>query len=94
MYGMWPDAVHPSLDELRKELQERQGCRVSGSIQSNKIAGNVHFALHAVDFFVLSQLFSSFGTIDPSHTIHHLSFGSTFPGECFERKSRVGTPHV
>lgn len=70
-----------SLDELRKELQEQQGCRISGSIQSNKIAGNVHFALHAVDYFVLSQLFSSFGVVDPLHTIHSLSFGSTFPGD-------------
>ncbi len=82
---VWPYTIHLSLDELRKELQERQGCRVSGSIQSNKIAGNVHFALHAVDFFVLSQLFSSFGAIDPSHTVHHLSFGSTFPGETMLR---------
>ncbi|KAF5837666.1 endoplasmic reticulum vesicle transporter-domain-containing protein [Dunaliella salina] len=67
------------------EQQKGEGCRMFGHLQVNKVAGNFHFApgrsyqqgnMHVHDI-------APFGTnahLDFSHTVHHLSFGKTYPG--------------
>lgn len=62
-----------------------EGCRVSGFMRVNKVAGNFHVAMgetHTrgaghVHQFNPSQL----GHYNVSHTIHGLSFGEPYPGE-------------
>ena len=64
--------------------QEGEGCRVSGYLDVNRVAGNFHFApgkafdrggVHVHDL----QPFDTYD-FDTSHTVHSLSFGEKYPG--------------
>uniref|UniRef100_UPI00358E3C49 endoplasmic reticulum-Golgi intermediate compartment protein 3-like n=1 Tax=Myxine glutinosa TaxID=7769 RepID=UPI00358E3C49 len=67
--------------------QKSWGCRITGHLLVNKISGNFHFApgrshdrshvhVHDVDTLGIT-------TLNTSHRIYHLSFGSSFPGAVF-----------
>jgi len=66
------------------ESKEGEGCRLTGFMRVNKVAGNFHIAMgethsrgtNHIHQFNPHQL----GHFNVSHTIHGLSFGEPFPG--------------
>ncbi len=67
------------------ESQKGEGCRISGDVTINKVAGNIHIApghsyqhmqAHVHDL----SPFAGQKTFDMSHTIHRLAFGQEYPG--------------
>ena len=70
------------LSKLQEEQHE--GCRVTGTLEVSKVAGNFHFApgksfsqigLHLHDLIILSRT-----EYNMSHSINHVSFGHKYPG--------------
>jgi len=62
-----------------------EGCRLSGHLQVNKVAGNFHIAMgetHQRGSGHIHQFNpSAIGFYNVTHTIHTLSFGEAFPGQ-------------
>mmetsp|Transcript_11900 Transcript_11900/g.28892 ORF Transcript_11900/g.28892 Transcript_11900/m.28892 type:complete len:333 (+) Transcript_11900:91-1089(+) len=67
-----------AIQAIKGQLGE--GCNIYGTLQAQKVAGNFHFSLHAQDFHVLSSVFEDRSTVNTSHVINHLSFGTDYPG--------------
>ncbi|CAM9156123.1 unnamed protein product [Chrysoparadoxa australica] len=65
-------------------LTEGEGCNLSGFLAVNKVAGNFHMAMGEslmrdgkhIHLFNIDEA----NTFNISHTIHHLSFGESYPG--------------
>jgi len=69
---------------ITNRLRPGEGCNIKGFIEVSKVQGNFHISpghtfdyhgrhLHDMSAFADARL-------DVSHTIHHLSFGDSFPG--------------
>jgi hypothetical protein len=83
----------PSMDSIKQCVEEEwptkirnhagEGCRVTGSFQVSKVAGNFHFAPgHSYDaygYHLHDVRFLEGLHLDFSHKIHHLSFGERHP---------------
>ncbi|GBG66871.1 hypothetical protein CBR_g72627 [Chara braunii] len=69
-----------SIGEIRRALDEQEGCRVHGYLDVQRVAGNFHVSVHGMSYFVLSKVFDDLGMINVSHLIHKVSFGPEFPG--------------
>jgi len=67
----------PDMARLKDAFINQEGCQLVGSILVNKVPGNFHVSAHAHQFF-LGEIFAQNGiaTIDLSHKINHVSFGS------------------
>ena len=65
--------------------QKGEGCRISGEMKINKVAGNIHIAPghsyqhNGVHFHDMIP-FAGQKSFDMSHTIHRLAFGAEYPG--------------
>eukprot|EP00183_Erythrolobus_madagascarensis_P007091 CAMPEP_0185844114 /NCGR_PEP_ID=MMETSP1354-20130828/399_1 /TAXON_ID=708628 /ORGANISM="Erythrolobus madagascarensis, Strain CCMP3276" /LENGTH=395 /DNA_ID=CAMNT_0028543727 /DNA_START=1 /DNA_END=1188 /DNA_ORIENTATION=+ len=75
------EGVHSNITN---RLRPGEGCNIKGFIEVSKVQGNFHISpghtfdyhgrhLHDMSAFADAKL-------DVSHTIHHLSFGDSFPG--------------
>ena len=78
------------------DSQRREGCRIQGIIQVNKVVGNFHFApgksfsngnmhVHDLDNYMKDGTDHTF-----SHTVHQLRFGPSLPDEKIKTLSRSG----
>ena len=71
---------------LKEQESKNEGCRVTGSLEVNKVAGNFHFApgktFQNIGFQLQDLLNFQRNVVqhNVSHTINHLSFGKKFPG--------------
>lgn len=74
------------VSRLRDRINNKEGCRVKGTTQINRIAGNLHFApgasstipgRHVHDTSLYDKYADKF---DFDHTINHLSFGANPEG--------------
>lgn len=76
--------------------QRREGCRIEGGIQVNKVIGNFHFApgksfsngnmhVHDLENYFKDEVEHSF-----THTIHSLRFGPQLPDSVIERMATRG----
>lgn len=84
--------VRPQVEQCVREgfnsdidAQKGEGCRISGDITINKVAGNIHISpghsyqkngAHIHDLMP----FAGQKPFDMSHTIHRLAFGQEYPG--------------
>jgi hypothetical protein len=73
-----------AFNELKKQLEEQEGCRFKAQIPISKLSGALHFApspgfAHAHDeedhVVALSK-----GLFNPAHNIYRLAFGKNYPG--------------
>lgn len=78
-----PTCAHDGyLGEVRRE--EGEGCRLFGTVEVNKVAGNVHiapgksFTLQGGHAHDLSPFVGK--TLDFAHTTNELAFGAAYPG--------------
>jgi len=63
-------------DRVKKELDEEQGCRLTGFLKVYRVPGNMHIATHAYADIVNTMRSQHNKTFDFSYKIHHLSFGN------------------
>jgi hypothetical protein len=67
----------PDMIRLKQAFIDNEGCRLVGSVLVNKVPGNFHVSSHAYQFH-LGEIYAQNGisTLDLSHKINHVSFGS------------------
>ena len=64
-------------EEVKKQIQDGQGCLVEGFIMINKVPGNIHFSVHNEKMSQMLQKFNSEGIyLNFAHKIKRFSFGS------------------
>jgi len=67
----------PDWGRLKEAFTKQEGCHLMGSIEVNKVPGNFHVSCHAYQHFLTEIVQHNNGqTIDLSHQINHISFGS------------------
>ena len=69
------DEEMPSMDLVKKEIDDSEGCQVFGYFFVKKVPGNFHISAHAYGRIVQQLASMGLFKFDLSHTIHHLSFG-------------------
>jgi len=78
------------------EAKEGEGCRVTGFMLVNKVAGNFHIAMgetHARGAGHIHQFNpGAISRFNVTHTIHTLSFGEPFPGQQNPLDKTIQTP--
>eukprot|EP00397_Hematodinium_sp_SG-2012_P049977 GEMP01057872.1.p1 GENE.GEMP01057872.1~~GEMP01057872.1.p1 ORF type:complete len:285 (+),score=46.97 GEMP01057872.1:220-1074(+) len=60
---------------IKERVKDKEGCRVAGFLRINKVPGNIHVSTHTF-FPMMGNLWSDNDSVDLSHRISHLSFGS------------------
>lgn len=75
------------LNEMRQQLERKEGCRIMGTFFIDRVPGNFHISMHGYNTEVhqlfmsggLSNGFVDSGKFDLSHRIHTLYFGDEEP---------------
>jgi len=67
----------PNLGRVKEAFTNQEGCQLIGAVEVNKVPGNVHVSSHAYQF-LLGEIYAQNGiaTLDLSHKINHVSFGT------------------
>ena len=65
-----------NIEAVKKQLDDREGCRLKGYIFVNKVPGNFHISSHAYQDKIYNLVGHDLGKLDFSHDIQHLSFGA------------------
>lgn len=60
---------------IKARVVAEEGCRVTGFLRVNKVPGNIHMSTHTF-FPMMGNLWTENESVDISHRILHLSFGS------------------
>ncbi|KAK1393408.1 Endoplasmic reticulum vesicle transporter, C-terminal [Heracleum sosnowskyi] len=68
------------VKNVRQALANGEGCRVYGTLDVQRVAGNFHISVHGLNIFVAQMIFEGANHVNVSHVIHDLSFGPNYPG--------------
>ncbi|CAN6454683.1 unnamed protein product [Victoria cruziana] len=68
------------VKDVKRALENGEGCRVYGVLDVQRVAGNFHISVHGLSLFVAQQIFEGSSHVNISHMIHDLSFGPKYPG--------------
>ncbi|XP_017615227.1 uncharacterized protein LOC108460295 isoform X3 [Gossypium arboreum] len=68
------------INKVKKALENGEGCRVYGVLDVQRVAGNFHISVHALNIYVAQMIFGGATHVNVSHMIHDLSFGPKYPG--------------
>lgn len=68
------------VKNVRQALANGEGCRVYGTLDVQRVAGNFHISVHGLNIFVAQMIFEGANHVNVSHIIHDLSFGPKYPG--------------
>lgn len=68
------------IKKVKQALANREGCRVYGVLDVQRVAGNFHISVHGLNIFVAQMIFEGSSHVNVSHIIHDLSFGPKYPG--------------
>ncbi|GMQ02565.1 hypothetical protein CsSME_00048727 [Camellia sinensis var. sinensis] len=68
------------IKKVKQALGNREGCRVYGVLDVQRVAGNFHISVHGLNIFVAQMIFEGPIHVNVSHIIHDLSFGPKYPG--------------
>lgn len=68
-------AAAMDTESVRKQFNDKEGCRLVGNIKVNKVPGNFHISSHAFHDKIHSIVGNEINKLDFSHEILHLSFG-------------------
>lgn len=63
------------INEIKQDFLNKQGCKLKGKFDVNKVPGNFHISSHAYNHLATQLIYQQVYTWDYSHTVHHLSFG-------------------
>ncbi|CAG9317000.1 unnamed protein product [Blepharisma stoltei] len=64
-----------NVQEVKKQIESREGCQLLGHILVNKVPGNFHVSSHAFHNQLHMIIGNDNSKLDFSHIVHHLSFG-------------------
>ena len=67
----------PTEADAKSQADAFEGCQIAGHLLVNKVPGNFHISSHAQQAWVNKFFGTKSDRLDLSHTVHHLSFGST-----------------
>ena len=71
----YDEGLMPDYELVKKQITDKEGCRIKGYFLVNKVPGNFHISSHAFSP-IIQRLFSDgFFEYDLSHKINHISFG-------------------
>lgn len=62
------------LDRIKRELDEKEGCQLSGFFQINRVPGSFHISSHAYQDIAMALTMQGY-RLDYGYTMNHLSFG-------------------
>ncbi|KAK6937145.1 Endoplasmic reticulum vesicle transporter, C-terminal [Dillenia turbinata] len=79
MHGFDQEAEN-LVKKVKQALANGEGCRVYGTLDVQRVAGNFHISVHALNIFVAQMIFEGAMHVNVSHVIHDLSFGPKYPG--------------
>ncbi|KAK9170405.1 hypothetical protein Syun_002545 [Stephania yunnanensis] len=79
IHGFGQDA-EKMVTNVKKALENGEGCRIYGVLDVQRVAGNFHVSVHGLNIFVAQQIFGGASHVNVSHIIHDLSFGPKYPG--------------
>ncbi|CAH9100885.1 unnamed protein product [Cuscuta epithymum] len=68
------------IKKVKQALDNGEGCRVYGTLDVQRVAGNFHISVHGLNIFVAQMIFQGSNHVNVSHFIHDLSFGPKYPG--------------
>lgn len=68
--------TQPDFNMVKTQVANREGCRIKGYFQVNKVPGNFHISSHAFGPTIQKLANEGLMTIDLNHKINHLSFGN------------------
>ncbi len=80
----------PKYEDVKKAVDEQEGCRLEGTIQVLRVPGNFHISTHAYGSIVAKLLSEGVFKIDLSHKINHISFGEETDLRNIKTKYNVG----
>eukprot|EP01015_Nassula_variabilis_P016572 TRINITY_DN2548_c0_g1_i5.p1 TRINITY_DN2548_c0_g1~~TRINITY_DN2548_c0_g1_i5.p1 ORF type:complete len:283 (-),score=48.79 TRINITY_DN2548_c0_g1_i5:43-891(-) len=88
---IYQENMNPDIKETVEGFKNGEGCQVFGYILVNKVPGNFHISCHAFGP-QLQAIVAETGinTIDVSHQINHISFGSDDDLKAIKSKFNVG----
>lgn len=79
LHGFGKDPVN-MIKEVKRAINDGEGCRVFGVLDVQRVAGNFHISVHGLNIIVAQQIFEGASHVNVSHVIHDLSFGPKYPG--------------
>ncbi|KAF5936420.1 hypothetical protein HYC85_027549 [Camellia sinensis] len=79
LHGFDQDA-ETMIKKVKQALGNREGCRVYGVLDVQRVAGNFHISVHGLNIFVAQMIFEGPIHVNVSHIIRDLSFGPKYPG--------------
>ena len=62
-------------EEVRKAVQNEEGCQIVGNLEVLRVPGNFHISSHAFGSIIARLAAEGLYKFDISHTINHISFG-------------------
>ncbi|CAN1853731.1 Endoplasmic reticulum-Golgi intermediate compartment protein 3 [Linum perenne] len=68
------------IKKMKQALTNGEGCRVYGTLDVQRVAGNFHISVHGLNIFVAQMIFGGPKHVNVSHIINNLSFGPNYPG--------------
>lgn len=69
------DSDMSDYEEIKKAVQNGEGCKLVGTIQVLRVPGNFHISSHAYGNIIARLAAENIYDFDISHTVNHLSFG-------------------
>ena len=65
----------PEYEDIKREVQNKEGCQLVGNIGVLRVPGNFHISSHAYGRTIARLINEGFYNYDISHKINHISFG-------------------
>jgi hypothetical protein len=69
------ESAMPDYELVKKQISDKEGCRLRGYFYVNKVPGNFHISSHAFGPTVQRLYSDGYFNFDLSHKINHISFG-------------------
>jgi len=78
--------LNSTYDNIKKNIKDKEGCKVVGDIFVKKVPGNIHFSTHGYRSIVGNLASEGYFTYDFSHIINSFSIGDSNEANEIRRK--------
>lgn len=89
-HGSHSHTPQPNIQDVMAQIQNGEGCQLTGNFYVNKVPGNFHISCHAYGPTIQRIVQKGFHSFDFSHIINHLSFGEDQDLKHIRSKFNVG----
>lgn len=84
------DVPQPNYEQLKREIQNKEGCQLFGNISVLRVPGNFHISSHAYGKTIARLINENIFKYDISHKVNHISFGDESDIQLIKAKFNVG----